>query len=60
MQTNKKCLSCDRWLRRLVTRQRERTSRQGRIIYRQMLRGAAYSLGSGAVNLVLIWVQAHR
>jgi hypothetical protein len=32
--------------------------RLGRSVRRQMLRGAAYSLGSGAVSLIMLWVQS--
>ena len=35
----------------MVFHLRERLPQQGRIVYGQVLRGAAYSLGSGAVSL---------
>lgn len=37
---------------------RERLPGQGRVVYRQMLRGAAYSLGSGGVSLLILWFKA--
>lgn len=37
---------------------RERGARQGRIVYRQMLRGASYSLGSCAVTVAVYWLQS--
>ena len=39
---------------------RERLARQGRIVYRQVLRGAAYSLGSGAVSVLILWFEARH
>jgi hypothetical protein len=39
---------------------RRKMARPGRIVYNQMLRGAAYSLGSGAVSIIILWIQARR
>jgi hypothetical protein len=33
-------------------------ARQGRIVYRQALRGASYSLGSCAVTVAVYWLQS--
>jgi hypothetical protein len=34
--------------------------RQGRIVSGQILRGASYSLGSGAVSLIIIWFETRH
>jgi hypothetical protein len=44
----------------MVRRLRERLPRQGRIVYGQVLRGASYGLGSGAVSLLILWFESHR
>ncbi|MGA5183056.1 hypothetical protein [Streptomyces pseudogriseolus] len=44
---------------RLWCHLREHLPRQGRIVYRQMLRGAATKFGSSAVTLLIMWWQ-HR
>ncbi|MFE1949941.1 hypothetical protein ACFW9D_05665 [Streptomyces sp. NPDC059524] len=31
---------------------------QARSLHEQVLRGAAYSVGSGAVSLILVWVES--
>jgi len=33
---------------------------QGRIVSDQILRGASYSLGSGAVSLLILWFEARH
>ena len=40
------------WLARLLRRMREWR------IHQQVVRGMAYGVGSGAVSLLLLWVQA--
>jgi hypothetical protein len=44
-------------MRRVVRDLRERFARPGRIVYGQLLRGAASGLGSGAVSLLIVWWQ---
>jgi len=39
---------------------RERLPGQGRVVYRQMLRGAAYSVGSGSVSLLILWFESRH
>ena len=56
-ETNKYSLSRDSRLRRMVRDLHSKVARPGRIVYGQMLRGAAYSLGSGAVSLLIVWWQ---
>ncbi|MFB9391855.1 hypothetical protein ACFPM3_04135 [Streptomyces coeruleoprunus] len=31
--------------------------RHGRSVHAQVIRGAAYSLGSGAVSVIILWIQ---
>ncbi|MER5888719.1 hypothetical protein ABT160_33245 [Streptomyces sp. NPDC001941] len=38
---------------------RQWSRRHGRAVCHQMLRGAAYSAGSGAVSLFVVWFQNH-
>jgi hypothetical protein len=59
-QPNKDRPPRDRWLRRMRRYLREWSARQGRIVYRQALRGASYSLGSGAVSFLILWMEARR
>lgn len=44
----------------MVFHLRERLPQQGRIVYGQVLRGAAYSLGSGAVSLLILWFESRQ
>lgn len=59
-QPNNYPLPRDSRLRRIARYLRELFARQGRIVYRQALRGAAYSLGSGAVSLLILWFEARH
>jgi hypothetical protein len=59
-ESNKDSLRRDRWLCRTVRHLRERFARQGRVVYGQALRGAAYSVGSGAVSVIVLWFEARR
>ncbi|GGJ71493.1 hypothetical protein GCM10010121_097660 [Streptomyces brasiliensis] len=59
-QPNKDLPSPGRWLRRTARSLREWPKRQGRTVYRQMLRGASYSLGSCAVSAAVVWFQTHH
>ena len=56
-ETNKDPWSRDSRVSRMVRDLRRKLARPGRIVYGQMLRGAAYSLGSGAVSLLIVWWQ---
>jgi hypothetical protein len=56
-ETNKYSLSRDSRLRRMAGDLRVRFARPGRIVYGQMLRGAAYGVGSGSVSLIIVWWQ---
>jgi len=58
-QTNKGPDPADSRRARAVAYLREWRARHGRIVHRQMIRGASYSLGSGAVSLLIMWWQ-HR
>ncbi|WP_330346607.1 hypothetical protein OG858_47260 (plasmid) [Streptomyces europaeiscabiei] len=60
MNSNKDSGHGDRWSSRLARYLREWRVRHGRTVHRQMIRGASYSLGSGAVSLLLIWFEARR
>lgn len=59
-ETNKNSWSRDSRVRRMVRDLRRKMARPGRIVYGQMLRGAAYSLGSGAVSIIILWIEARR
>jgi hypothetical protein len=41
------------WLRKWA-------ARHGRTVQNQMIRGASYGVGSGAVSLLVVWFQARR
>jgi hypothetical protein len=59
-ETNKNSPSGDSRLRRVVRHLRERIAEPGRTVSTQMLKGASYSLGSGAVSLLILWMEARR
>ncbi|WP_405925799.1 hypothetical protein [Streptomyces sp. NBC_00035] len=59
-QTNNDSLPREPRRRRIARYLREQFGRQGRIVYRQALRGAAYCLGSGAVSLIVVWFEARH
>lgn len=50
----------DSRLRRIVRHLREWRARHGRTVRDQMIRGAAYGVGSGAVSLLVLWVQTRH
>jgi hypothetical protein len=45
---------------RIVRYLREWLRKHGRTVHDQILRGAAYGVGSGAVSLLALWVQARH
>ncbi|MEV5089907.1 hypothetical protein ACFT8V_27250 [Streptomyces griseoincarnatus] len=59
-QANKDLPPKVRPLSRVVRALQKWHERQGRIVYRQMLRGASYSLGSCAVSVAIIWVRTRH
>ena len=60
IERNKDYPHGDRWLRRIARHLREWQQRQGRIVSGQILRGASYSLGSGAVSLMILWFETRH
>jgi hypothetical protein len=44
-------------MRRVVRDLRERFARPGRIVYGQLLRGACYGIGTGAIGLAFLWLE---
>lgn len=48
----------DTWLRRAARYLREWRTRHARTVQDQVLRGMAYGVGSGAVSLIVMWVEA--
>lgn len=59
-QSNKDSLPRDSWWRRTARYLREWAARQGRIVPEQMLRGASYGVGSGAVSLLVVWFETRH
>ena len=59
-QSNKDRPLRDRWLPRIGRHLREWKQRQGQIVSDQVLRGASYSLGSGAVSLIVLWFETRH
>lgn len=59
-ESSKSSLDREDRLHRMVFHLRERLPQQGRIVYGQVLRGAAYSLGSGAVSLLILWFESRQ
>lgn len=56
-QPNKEPGRVDRWMVRAVRYLREWRRRHGRTVHNQMIRGASYTVGSGAVSLIIVWWQ---
>jgi hypothetical protein len=59
-QSNKDSLSRDTRLRRTARHLREWPARHGRTVRDQMIRGASYGVGSGAVSLLVVWFEARH
>ena len=59
-QPNKDDGPVDRWMARLLRYLREWPGRHGRTVHNQMIRGASYSLGSGAVSLIILWFETRH
>ncbi|MEU5256282.1 hypothetical protein [Streptomyces longwoodensis] len=60
MQRNKEPGSVDSHMARAVRYLREWPARHGRTVHNQVIRGASYKLGSGAVTLIILWIEARR
>lgn len=59
-KTNKGPGPSDSRRARVLAYLREWPARHGRTVHQQMLRGASYSLGSGAVSVLIVWWQNHH
>lgn len=59
-QTSNYSLPREPWRRRLARYLREWSTRHGRTVREQMLRGASYGVGSGAVSLLVVWFEARH
>lgn len=59
-ESNKDFLPRDSHPRRMVRHLRNCLARQGRIVSRQVWRGATYNLSTNAVSLLIIWFQSRR
>ncbi|GGS96988.1 hypothetical protein GCM10010270_81260 [Streptomyces violaceus] len=57
MQRNKEPDPLNRWWHRAWRHLRKWRNRHGRTVQDQMIRGVASGVGSGAVSLLIIWVQ---
>ncbi len=60
MQGSKHSANGDRWMGRLARYLREWPNRRGRLVRDQVIRGASYGVGSGAVSLLVIWFQTRH
>lgn len=60
MQGNKDMGSVDRWRARTTRYLREWPRRHGRTVHDQVIRGASYGVGSGAVSLLIVWFQTRH
>lgn len=58
MKSNKDGQYPDTWRARTVRYLREWPARHGRSVQDQVWRGAAYGVGSGAVSLIVVWMQS--
>lgn len=59
-ETNKRAPRRDTRMRRMACDLRHRCARPGRIVYRHLLRGTAYGVGSGSVSLLIVWWQSRH
>jgi hypothetical protein len=59
-KTNKDLGNVDRWWVRVGHYLREWPRRHGRTVHEQVIRGASYGVGSGAVSLLVVWWQNHH
>ncbi|GAX57349.1 hypothetical protein SO3561_08919 [Streptomyces olivochromogenes] len=50
----------DSSVQRIRVKIRDWMKRNGRAVHDQMIRGASYSLGSGAVSLLIVWFEARH
>lgn len=64
MKTNKDPGSVDRWMAQAIARissyLRKWPTRHARTVHDQMVSGASYALGSGAVSLIILWFQTRH
>lgn len=60
MKSNNESPSGDSWPRRIARYLREWPGHSGRIVHDELLRGMSYKVGSGAVSLIVIWMQTRR
>jgi hypothetical protein len=60
MDRNKEPGPGGRRLTRAMRYLRKLPGRHGRTVQDQMIRGASYSLGSGAVSILILWMEARR
>ncbi|MEU9998161.1 hypothetical protein [Streptomyces sp. NPDC050848] len=63
MEGNKKPLGddsgpVDNQVTRMVRNLRKRLHLRGHRVHHHFIRGASYSLGSGAVSLIILWTQS--
>jgi hypothetical protein len=56
-QTNKYSLPRETRLQRIVRHLHEWRARHARTVQDQVMRAVAYSVGSGAVSLIVVWVE---
>lgn len=64
MQSNKDPGSVDRWMPQAIARMRsylrEWPNRHARRVHDQMISGASYAVGSGAVSVIILWIQSRH
>jgi hypothetical protein len=60
VQSNKEPGRLDRWIARTARYLREWPARHGRTVHDQMIRGVSSGIGTGAVSLLILWIQARN
>ncbi|MFI8308717.1 hypothetical protein ACIF80_36005 [Streptomyces sp. NPDC085927] len=64
MQSNKDLGGVDRWMTQAIAYMRRYLRKwptsYARTVHDQMISGASYALGSGAVSVIILWLEARR
>ncbi|MGW7131330.1 hypothetical protein ACWGIA_23755 [Streptomyces bobili] len=64
MQSNKDPRGVDRWMAQAIDHVRgylrKWPTRHSRRVHDQMISGASYAVGSGAVSVIILWIQSRH